>query len=148
MLIIGLTGSIGVGKSNVAKEFRLLGIDVFDADREVHKMLGRGGIAVKKIAEIFPETLANGAIDRKKLGDIVFKDSGKLQKLENIVHPLVRAAEHRFISKGRTLQKKMVVLDIPLLFEKGFNQACDYNIVVIAPLFIQRERVLRRSNMS
>lgn len=148
MLIIGLTGSIGVGKSNVAKEFRQLRVDVFDADYVVHKLLGKGGGGVKKVAEIFPEAYENGAINRKKLGEIVFKDKQKLLALEKILHPLVRKSEERFLRKAQALKKKMVILDIPLLFEKGFDHKCDYTIVVTAPPFIQRARVLRRRNMT
>jgi dephospho-CoA kinase len=147
MIILGLTGSIGVGKSNVAKEFRRLRVPVFDADKVVHKLLYIGGAGVKKVAEVFPEVLENGAINRKKLGEIVFKDREKLETLEKIIHPLVRKAEQKFLRKAYTLKKKIVILDIPLLFEKGFNHPCQYTIVVVAPHFIQRARVLRRRNM-
>jgi len=148
MLIIGLTGSIGVGKTNVAKEFRALHVPVFDADRVVHKMLAKGGEGVKRVAEIFPVVHANNAIDRKKLGDIVFKDKKKLQLLEKILHPLVRKAEKRFLQKAQGQKKKIAVLDIPLLFEKGFAKVCDYTIVVVAPHFVQKHRVMRRRHMN
>lgn len=148
MLIIGLTGSIGVGKTNVAREFRALHVPVFDADRAVHKMLSPGGEAVKKVAEIFPAALEKNQIDRKKLGDIVFGDKKKLQLLEKILHPLVRRAEKKFLQKAQGQKKKMAVLDIPLLFEKGFFRICDYTIVVVAPHFVQKHRVMRRRHMS
>ena len=118
MIILGLTGSIGMGKSTAAREFRRLGIPVHDADA-VHRLLGRGGAAVAAIAAAFPGVLKDGAIDRAALGRLVFADPAALKRLEAILHPLVRAAERRFLARARRQRRKLVVLDIPLLFETG-----------------------------
>jgi dephospho-CoA kinase len=117
MIILGLTGSVGMGKSTAAREFRRLHIPVHDADKAVHRLLGRGGRAVAEVAAAFPGVLKDGAIDRIALGRLVFADPAALKRLEGILHPLVRAAERRFIARARRQRRKLVVLDIPLLFE-------------------------------
>ena len=149
MIILGLTGSVGMGKSTAAREFRRLRIPVHDADRAVHRLLGRGGRAVAAVAEAFPGVLkADGAIDRIALGRLVFADPAALKRLEGILHPLVRAAERRFLARARRQRRKLVVLDIPLLFETGGQARCDKVLVVSAPRRIQLTRVMARPGMT
>jgi dephospho-CoA kinase len=136
MIILGLTGSVGMGKSTAAREFRRLHIPVHDADKAVHRLVGRGGRAVAEVAAVFPGVLKNGAIDRIALGRLVFADPAALKRLEGILHPLVRAAERRFLARARRQRRKLVVLDIPLLFE------------VSAPRRIQLARVMARPGMT
>ena len=150
MLVIGLTGSIGMGKSTVAKMLRADRIPVFDADAYVHRALNRGGVAVAAVAKIFPKSydpVAN-RIDRKKLGQLVFHDPQARGRLEAVLHPLVRAAEYRFIRRHARARARIIVLDIPLLYETGAEALCDYVICVTAPPFIQRARVLKRPGMT
>lgn len=148
MIVIGLTGGIGMGKSTLAKQLALLGAKICHADAIVHRLLDSGGAAVSAVARAFPGTEKGGAIDRKKLGDIVFNDEKKRKKLEALLHPLVFAEEDRFIEKQRALGAKYVVLDIPLLFETGSEVRCDIVIVASAPSFVQRQRVLARHHMT
>ena len=146
MRILGLTGSIGMGKTVAGRIFRRLGIPVHDADREVHALTRLGGRAVPAIAGAFPGTVTKGVLDRKALGARVFADTSQLQRLEAILHPLVRASQRRFIAANR--RKKLVVLDIPLLFEKGNERRCHAVLVVTASKAIQRQRVMRRPGMT
>lgn len=146
--VIGLTGSIGMGKSTVARMFAKLGVAVFNSDIAVHNMLGANGSAVEKVAAMFPETLAGNAINCKKLGLEVFGDPKKLKLLESVMHPLVQQAQQRFIRAMKRMGKKMVLLDIPLLFETQAEKRCNSVVVVSAPPFIQRQRVLTRKNMT
>lgn len=146
--IIGLTGSIGMGKSTVSRMFKSLGVAVLDSDDVVHKLLAAKGKAVMKVAALFPEALAGDAIDRKALGKLVFGNPEKLKALEAIIHPLVQAAQHEFILRMKRLGKKVVLLDIPLLFETKAERRCNTAVVVSAPAFIQRHRVLPRKNMT
>ena len=148
MIILGLTGSVGMGKSTAAREFRRLHIPVHDADKAVHRLLGRGGRAVADVAAAFPGVLKDGAIDRIALGRQVFADPAALKRLEGILHPLVRAAERRFIARARRQRRKLVVLDIPLLFETGGQARCDKVLVVSAPRRIQLARVMARPGMT
>ena len=148
MIVIGLTGSIGMGKTNAAAALRRLGVPVHDADAAVHRLLGPGGRAVARVAALFPETLAGDRIDRKKLGDSVFQDTKALRRLEGILHPLVRQSSGNFLNAARARREKLVVLDIPLLFETGVDQTVDAVIVVTAPAFVQRQRVLARKGMT
>jgi dephospho-CoA kinase len=148
MIILGLTGSVGMGKSTAAKALRRMGIPVYDADRAVHRLLGRGGAAVAPVSAAFPEVLKGGAIDRTALGRLVFADPAALQRLESILHPLVRAAERRFIARARRARRRLVVLDIPLLFETGGDKRCDKVLVVSAPRRIQLARVMARPGMT
>ena len=147
-VILGLTGSIGMGKSETARMFRRLGVPVFDADAAVHDLMKKGGAAVEPVAGAFPGVERDGAIDRKALGARVFNDKLALRKLESILHPLVRQAEQAFIKRARMARKSLVVLDIPLLFETGGEDRCDYVAVVSAPPFVQRYRVLARPGMT
>lgn len=144
MIVIGLTGSIGAGKSFAASQFRRHGAAVFDADKEVHSMLAKNGEAVERIAEIFPDAKEHGAINRKKLGNIVFSDDKKRTKLEKIIHPLVAKRRKNFIKNARGQRKKIAVLDIPLLFEVGADKDCDIVVVVSSPYDIQKQRATRR----
>lgn len=148
IIIIGLTGSIGMGKSETARMFRQFGVPVFDADAAVHRLMGRGGAAVARVEEAFPGVVVQGAVDRAALGARVFGNDAALKKLEQIIHPLVHGEQQRFLQRARGHRKRLVVLDIPLLFEKGGYQRCDYTLVVSAPHFIQRARVLARPKMT
>ena len=146
MIVLGLTGSIGMGKSTVAAMFRRLGVPVFDADATVHALQAPGGAALGPIAAAFPGAVVNGVLDRTTLGTAVFANSERLQVLEAIVHPLVAAARARFLMRTRT--RPLVVLDIPLLFERGGAADCDLIAVVSAPADVQRARVLARPGMT
>jgi dephospho-CoA kinase len=146
--IIGLTGSIGMGKSTAAAMFRRLGVRVHDADATVHRLLARGGRAVKPVGATFSGVVHDGAVDRAALGRKVFGDPAALRRLEGILHPLVREAAVRFVARARAGGENLIVLDIPLLFETGGERRCDATVVVSAPAFIQRARVLARPSMT
>ena len=146
MLIIGLTGSIGMGKSTAAKRFVERGIPVFDADAAVHRLYE--GRAVPLIERDFPGTIQNGRVDREKLARALAGDAKRIKKLESIVHPLVRAKREAFLKNHHEAGAAMVVLEIPLLFETGSQRDVDVTIVVSAPAEVQRERVLMRENMT
>lgn len=148
MVVLGLTGSIGMGKSTVAGMLRRLQVPVHDADAAVHRLLARGGGAVAKVAAAFPDALKAGAIDRPALGRIVFGDPAALARLERILHPLVRKEEARFLAAQRRAGEAIVALDIPLLYETGGEKRCDAVIVVTAPRRVQRGRVLGRRGMT
>ena len=143
--MIGLTGGIGMGKSTAAAAFRRARIPVFDADREVHRLQARGGAAVAPIAAAFPGAVRDGAVDRTRLRAIVTENPAAFARLEAIVHPLVRAAELRFLAAARRAGHRLVVLDIPLLFETSGDRRVNQVVVVSAPPDVQRARVrLRR----
>jgi dephospho-CoA kinase len=144
--VLGLTGSIGMGKSTTAKLFRDFGVPVHDADGAVHRLYQEK--AVPLIGEHFPAAVAGGAVDRTILGAEVLDRPDRLKLLESIVHPLVRAVENEFICAAMKDGAGLVVLDIPLLFETGGNLRCDAVVVVSAPAHIQRERVLARPGMN
>jgi dephospho-CoA kinase len=149
MIVVGLTGSIGMGKSTVAIMLRRMGIRVFDADAEVHALQAAGGGAVREIVAAFPTVaLSKGAIDRKSLAGLVLGDRPALRRLEAILHPKVRAARKAFLARAAREGEKLVVLDIPLLFEGGEVRGIDAVLLVSAPAFLQRQRVLRRPGMS
>ncbi len=148
MMMIGLTGSIGMGKSTVAKQCALLGAKIICADAIVHALMQPSGKAFAAIAKQFPEAVVNGAIDRKLLGKIVFGNNDKIKQLESILHPLVKQEEEQFVAMQQLLGAKIVVLDIPLLFEAGSDERVDMTLVASAPYFIQRQRVLARPNMT
>lgn len=149
MRIIGLTGSIATGKSSVSDMFRYLRIPVHDADRSVHNFLGPHGLAVSDIIATFGDVgnLDNG-IDRQKLGDIIFSDPEAKNRLELIVHPLIWQDRQKFFKHMRLQNRKIVVVDIPLLFETGSDMVCDNIICVWAPYFLQRQRALHRAGMT
>jgi dephospho-CoA kinase len=146
MLVIGLTGSIGMGKSTVAERFRQLGIPVCDADEIVRELYE--GAAVAAIEAAFPGTTSDGKVDRVKLGQAVLHDPHGLKRLEAIVHPMVQAAEREFLHKAAEQGAQMAVLEVPLLFETGGDARVDVTIVVSAPPEVQRERVLARPGMT
>ncbi|MET0443344.1 MAG: dephospho-CoA kinase [Pseudorhodoplanes sp.] len=146
MFILGLTGSIGMGKSTTAKLFAEEGVPVHDADAAVHALYE--GKAAPLIEAIFPGTTANGKVDRQKLGSVVVGDPEALKRLEAIVHPLVAQARDRFLAKARLDGAKTAVLDIPLLFEVGADKLVDAVVVVSAAPHIQRQRVMERPGMT
>jgi dephospho-CoA kinase len=148
VIIVGLTGSIGMGKSNAAQVLRRLGVPVHDADAAVHKLLGPGGRAVREVAELFPKALSGNRIDRKILGDLVFGDTPALRRLEGILHPLVRQSSRAFVAAAARRRLPVVVLDIPLLYESHGEKSVDLVIVVSASKQIQRQRVLARRGMT
>ncbi len=147
-MVIGLTGSIGMGKSNAAIALRQLGIPVHDADKAVHRLMEPGGRAVSKVAAIFPEALDGDRIDRTILGDQVFGNTAALRRLEAILHPLVRKSSRDFLAAAARRRLPIAVLDIPLLYESGGEKSVDAVIVVSAPKQIQRQRVLARPGMT
>lgn len=146
--MIGLTGSIAMGKSTAAEMFRDMGVPVFDADAVVHALMERGGEAVAAVEARFPGVVREGAVDRGALGKRVFGDPEGLSALEAILHPRVRQHERRFMAAARRSGQPVVVLDIPLLFETGGEHRCDLTVVVSAPAFLQQARALRRSGMT
>jgi len=147
--VLGLTGGIAMGKSAASATFRSFGVPVFDADAAVHDLLAPGGAAVKPVLAAFPDCrAADGGIDRAALGGLVFADPAALERLEAIVHPLVHAAERRFLARCAGFGEPLVVLDIPLLFETGAQAMVDAVAVVSAPRFLQGQRVLRRPGMT
>ncbi len=148
MKVLCLTGSVGMGKTTAARMLRRLGVPVHDADAEVHRLLGPGGAAVKAVEAAFPGVRSGRAIDRALLGRLVFADPAALKRLEGILHPLVRRAERRFLAEARRERRRLVVLDIPLLYETKGERRCDGVIVVSAPRAIQRARVLARPGMT
>jgi dephospho-CoA kinase len=149
MIVLGLTGSIGMGKSTAAGMLRRMRVPLFDADAEVHRLLAPRGGAVSTVETAFPGVRdPAGGIDRKRLGERVFGNTPALRRLEGILHPMVRAAERRFIARACARGEPLIVLDIPLLFETGGTRRCDYVLVVSAPAWLQRERVIRRPAMT
>ena len=146
MIVIGLTGSIGMGKSTVAGMFARLGVPVFDADAVVHTLQGPGGAALPAIEAAFPGTTSATGLDRPRLGAAVFGDPAGMKRLEAIIHPMVGALQKRFLLRYR--RKPIVVLDIPLLFEKGGHAKVDVTVVVSAPPEFQRARVMARPGMT
>lgn len=146
MFILGLTGSIGMGKTTTARLFAEEGVPVHDSDAAVHKLYE--GEAVAAIEAAFPGSTADGKVDRQKLGTMVVNDAAALKALEAIVHPLVRQSETKFLQKARSRGEKIVVLDIPLLYETGADKRVDAVAVVSAPHEVQRQRVLERPGMT
>jgi dephospho-CoA kinase len=146
MFILGLTGSIGMGKSTTAKLFADEGVPVHDSDAAVHRLYESEAVAAIEAA--FPGTTADGKVDRQKLGAKVVNDAAALKRLESIVHPLVRQSETRFLEHARLRGDKIVVLDIPLLYETGGEKRVDAVAVVTALHEVQRQRVLERPGMT
>ncbi|ABM44825.1 dephospho-CoA kinase [Bartonella bacilliformis Peru38] len=147
MKIIGLTGSIAMGKSTTASFFKQAGIPVFSADEAVQQLY-KSNPTVSLIARIFPDVVENGRVNNQELSKILAKDHEKLQILEKTIHPLVRKKEQKFIEKARQQGKELVVLDIPLLFETKSESRVDSVVVVSAPPEIQKKRAMSRPNMS
>ncbi len=148
MILLGLTGSIGMGKSETARMFQRLGVPVYDSDAAVHSLYAKGGAAVEPIGAAFSDAVIDGAVDRQILGAKVLGNPEALKKLEQIVHPLVGLAQVEFLNRARAQQAPLVVLDIPLLFETGGDKRVDKVLVVSAPPELQRARVLARPGMS
>lgn len=137
MVILGLTGSIGMGKTTAATMLRRLGVPIHDADATVHRLLGPGGAAVPAVRAAFGEAvIAAGAVDRRRLGARVFNDEPALRCLESILHPLVRREERRFLAAAARRRVHTVALDVPLLFETGGHARVDATVVVSAPAMI------------
>lgn len=143
MIVLGLTGSIGMGKSTTAKFFKQKGIPVYDADETVHQLYQDESV-IKRITAIFDDCLTDNHIDRAKISRQIVQEPAKLVSLEKIIHPLVREKENAFVATHRKNGDKLVVLDIPLLFETGGLERVDKIAVVSAPMEIQRQRVLQR----
>ena len=148
MKIIGLTGGIGMGKSFAAGVFRRAGIAVFDSDAAVHRLQAPHGAALPAIERYFPGVVTDGVLDRAALRRAVLADRGALRKLEAILHPLVRAAQAKFVASARGRGASCVVLDVPLLFETGGDRKMDRILVVSAPASVQRARVRARRKMT
>jgi dephospho-CoA kinase len=148
MIVIGLTGSIAMGKSETAKLFSAAGLPVFDSDAAVHELYESGGAAAQAISEILPDAVVKGAVDREKLAQALQQDPSLLKAVEQIVHPLVRAKQAEFLERSRNDNVRIAVLDIPLLFETGRDHEVDCIVVVSAPQHLQRERALRRPGMT
>ena len=148
MIIVGLTGSIGMGKTTTSKMFADAGAAIFDADACVHKLYAKGGAAVPIIRSVFPDAIVDGAIDRGRLSQHLQKDPLHIQVLESFIHPLVGAARARALKQAKVASKKIMVFDVPLLFETGGDQHVDKIVVVSAAADVQRERVLSRPGMT
>ena len=144
--VIGLTGSIAMGKTETARLFAEQGVPVFDSDAAIQTLYGRGGAAVEKIAAAFPGAIRDGAVDRTALSILVARDPAVLKKLEDLVHPLVAAQRQAFLASHPSAP--IVLLDIPLLFETGADKDMDALVVVTAPAEIQRARALERPGMT
>lgn len=148
MLIVGLTGSIGMGKTETAKMFARHGVPVCDSDATVHMLYDKGGTAVEPVGAAFPGVVVDGRIDREQLSRAVVGKLDRMRELEAIVHPLVGAAQRKFVENAKAEGAAMVVLDIPLLFETGGQARVDVVVVVSAPEEMQRQRVLERPGMT
>src|SRR5439155_11257880 len=146
MFVLGLTGSLGMGKSTTARFFAEAGVPVHDADAVVHRLYE--GQAVAAIDAAFPGAVVNGSVDRNELGRRVLNDPNALKRLEAIVHPLVHEAERRLLAEAKERGEKVALLDIPLLFETGGDERVDAVVVVSAPAVVQRARVLERPGMT
>jgi dephospho-CoA kinase len=148
MRVIGLTGSIGMGKSTAASALRRLGIPVHDADAEVHRLLRSDRRLIAAVEAAFPGVCTAAGIDRAALGAKVFNDPAALSRLESLIHPQVRQSESAFLRRMRARRHSLAVLDIPLLYETGGDRRCDAVLVVAAPRFLQEQRVLARRGMT
>lgn len=148
MIVLGLTGSIAMGKSEAARMLQRRHIPVFESDAAVHRLMGPGGAAVAAVTAAFPGVGRDGAVDRAALGAQAFGDADALARLEAILHPRVRAAQRKFLWLAAARRERLAVLDIPLLFETGAQARLDAVAVVSAPLFIQRRRALARQGMT
>ena len=148
MVILGLTGSIGMGKSTAAGMLEALGVPVYDSDAAVHRLTAPGGRAVARVEAAFPGSVTVGGVDRAALGAQVFNNPEALTRLEAILHPMVAAERNRFLKICAAQRLRMVALDVPLLFETGGDRRCDATIVLSAADFVQAGRVLRRPGMT
>ncbi|MHB8530576.1 MAG: dephospho-CoA kinase [Caulobacteraceae bacterium] len=148
MIVVGLTGSVGMGKTTTAALFAEAGTPVYDADAVVHRLYARGGAAVKAVEAAFPGVTHGGSVDRKLLGERVLGDNAALERLNEIVWPLMKDARAAFFAKARAGHAEVVVMDVPLLLETGGEKSLDAVVVVTAPAKVQRDRVLARAGMS
>ena len=150
MIVIGLTGGIATGKSTTAKMIMDRGIPLHDADATVHKLMAAGGPATGTVANLFGADMltAGGAVDRRRLGRVVFADTALRKQLEAVIHPLVAADRDAFLEEQRLAGAPVVVLDIPLLFETGAEALCDFVILCSAPDEVQRQRAMARDGMT
>ena len=149
MIVLGLTGSIGMGKTTAAAMLRRMRVPLFDADQVVHRLLAPGGAAVGAVTAAFPGVRTEeGGVDRARLGQRVFGDQPALVQLEHILHPMVAEHERQFLAHARARRERLAVLDVPLLFESRGAARCDYVVVVSAPAILQRQRVMRRRGMT
>ncbi len=148
MITIGLTGSIGMGKTTVSRMFKDLGATVFDADAAVHTLYKKGGAAVPLLRAVFPDVIENGAVMRAKLAKHLQADPLDWQVLESFIHPMVQDLRHRAIERAKSHNKKIMIFDVPLLFETGGELKMDKTIVVSADNKTQRKRVLSRPGMT
>ena len=150
MIIIGITGSIGTGKTTVSKMFKMLTIPIFDSDKKVKEILDGNQLVIEKISKIWPEAILSNQIERKidkvVLSNKIFKNKKERKKLENIIHPLVENKRKTFLQNSKNFG--IVGLDIPLLFETGIDKKCDYVFLMNTTKKIQRKRVLKRPNMT
>ena len=148
MIVLGVTGSIAMGKSTVSTMLSHLNNPLHDADKTVHELMSVNGKAYHEIAKSFPGAIRVNGVDRAKLGREVFGNPEKLEQLENILHPLVREARNRFFRQQSRYKSRLVILDVPLLYETGGDKDCDKVLVVSAPFFIQKQRALARHGMT
>ena len=148
MIVLGVTGSIAMGKSTVSTMLSRMNNPMHDADKTVHNLMKVNGKAYYKIAERFPRAIDANSVDRTRLGQEVFGNPEKLKELENILHPLVREARDNFIRQQYRYRSRLAILDVPLLYETGGDKHCHKVLVVSAPYFIQRQRVLARQGMT
>lgn len=147
-MIIGLTGSIAMGKSTVSDMFKKLGIPVFDSDKQVHKLYEKGGKAAEVVEKIYPDIMTKGTVDRNKLSKKISQDESILPTIENLVHPLVKEQQAIFIKTSKSSGNEIILLDIPLLFETGREDDVDIIVVVTASSQTQKKRALERPGMT
>ena len=146
MIKVGLTGSIGMGKSTVADMFKSFGYPVFDADKAVHNLYERGGAGINIIKSFYPAAVINSAVNRDKLRSYIIENPDKIRELEGLIHPLVKKLRDDFLKINQN--KELIVFDIPLLFETGLNKTMDITVVVSAPYHVQHKRVMSREGMT
>jgi dephospho-CoA kinase len=148
MIVLGLTGSIAMGKTETARMFAARGVPVFDSDSAVHSLYAQGGDAVPEVAALAPDAIVNGSVDRRRLTALVQAEPSLLRRIENVVHPLVEAMQREFLENAAAKGADMALLDIPLLFEKSREDDVDVIIVVSAGEQLQRQRALSRAGMT
>lgn len=146
MIKVGLTGSIGMGKSTVADMFKNFGCPVFDADKAVHGLYEKGGAGIEIIKSFYPAAVVNSAVDREILRSFIAENPDKIRELETLIHPLVKKLRDDFLKTNQN--KELLVFDIPLLFETGLNKNMDITVVVSAPYHVQHKRVMSREGMT
>lgn len=148
MIVLGLTGSIAMGKTETAKMFAARGVPVFDSDSAVHSLYAQGGDAVPEVAALAPDAIVDGSVDRRRLAALVQAEPSLLRRIESVVHPLVAAMQREFLESAAAKGADMALLDIPLLFEKNREDDVDVIIVVSAGEQLQRQRALSRADMT